>query len=111
MHQILEQSDNYSWRYYISKNWGYRKYCNECSLGGYLVIDNYVYVPSDALPLYHILKQMLKQLAMEILHLKDMGDTESVVTNAVVLVLGGYQMSMATYLRGYHKVVLQCIGN
>ena len=25
---------------------------------------------------------------MEILHLKDLGDTESVVTNAVVLVLG-----------------------
>ena len=49
---------------------------------------------------------------MEILHLKDLGDTESVVTNAVVLVvLGGYQISMATYLRVYHKVVLQCIGN
>ena len=38
--QILEQSDNYSWR--------------ECSLGVYLVIDNYLYVPSNALPLYHI---------------------------------------------------------
>ena len=25
---------------------------------------------------------------MEILHLKDLGDTESIVTNAVVLVLG-----------------------
>ena len=43
-----------------------------------------------------------------------LGDTESVVTNAVVLVLGERQISIATYLRGYlpsYKVVLQCIGN
>ena len=51
------------------------------------------------------------QLVMEILHLKYLGDTESVVTNAVALVLGGCQIPMATYLRGYHKVVLQRIGN
>ena len=38
---------------------------------------------------------------MEILHLKDLGDTESVVTNAVLLVLGERQISIATYLRGY----------
>ena len=48
---------------------------------------------------------------MEILHLKDLGDTESVVTNAVVLVLGGCQISMATYLWGIYKAILQCIGN
>ena len=36
---------------------GYIKCCHECSLGVYLVIDNYWYVPSDALPLYQILKQ------------------------------------------------------
>ena len=30
-----------------------------------------------------------------------LGDTESVVTNAVVLVLGEYQIAKATYLRGY----------
>ena len=74
------------------------------------VIDNFVYVPSDALPLY----QILKQLVMEILHFIDLGDTESVLTNAVVLVLGECQISMAKYLRGYlpsYKVALQCIWN
>ena len=38
---------------------------------------------------------------MEILHLEDLGDTECrLVANAVVLVLGEYQISIATYLRG-----------
>ena len=37
---------------------------------------------------------------MEILHFKDLGDTESVITTAVVLVLGECQISMATYLGG-----------
>ena len=36
---------------------------------------------------------------MEILHLKDLGDTESIITNAVILVLGECQISLATYLR------------
>ena len=58
---------------------------------------NYLYVPSDALPLYQILKQSEHYL----LHFKDLGDTESVITNAVVLVLGECQMSIATYLRVY----------
>ena len=31
--------------------------CHECSLGVVLVIDNFVYIPYDALPLYQILKQ------------------------------------------------------
>ena len=51
---------------------------------------------------------------MEILHLEDLGDTESVVTNAVVLVLGDCQISMATCLKVYlhsYNVSLQCIGN
>ena len=51
---------------------------------------------------------------MDILHFEDLGDTESVVTNAVVLVLGDGKISMATCLRGYlppYKVVLQCNGN
>ena len=55
---------------------------------------------------------------MEILHFKDLGDTESVVTDAVVLVLGERQISIATYLGGEgggyiasYIVVLQCIGN
>ena len=51
---------------------------------------------------------------MEILHFEDLGNIKSVVTNAVVLVLGECQISMATYLRGYlasYKAALQCIGN
>ena len=51
--------------------------CHECSLGVHLVIDDCVYVPSDALPLYQFFKA-IGQLVMEILHLKDLGDTESV---------------------------------
>ena len=54
------------------------------------------------------------QLVMKILHFEDLWDTESVVTNAVVLVLGECQISIKTYLRGYlpsYEVVLQCIGN
>ena len=50
----------------------------------------------------------IRQFVMEILHFKDLGDT-SVVTNAVVLVLGECKISIATYLRGYlpsHKVAL-----
>ena len=37
---------------------------------------------------------------MEILLFEDLGDTESVVTNAVVLVLADCQISMATCLSG-----------
>ena len=38
---------------------------------------------------------------IEILHFEDLGDTECrLATNAVVLVLGDYQISIATYLRG-----------
>ena len=46
--------------------------------------------------------------------LEDFGDTESLITNAVVLVLAECHISMAKYLRGYlpsYKIVLQCIGN
>ena len=54
------------------------------------------------------------QLDMEILHFKDLGDTECrLAANAVVLVLGKFHVSIATYLKGYipsYKVVLQCIG-
>ena len=110
--KILEKSDNYSWRYCIQRIGEYRNCRHKCSLGVYLVIDNllYMYVPSDALPLY----QILKQSVMEILHLKDLRDAYSVVMNAVVLVPGGCQIPMAMYLRGYLpicKVVLQCVGN
>ena len=37
---------------------------------------------------------------MEILHFKDLGDTENVVTNAVVLVLGKCRISIPTYWGG-----------
>ena len=43
----------YSWRYCISKNWGIHLKCrHECSLGVNLVIDNFLYVACDTLPLY-----------------------------------------------------------
>ena len=53
----------------------------------YLVVDNLVYVPSCALPMYQILSKKIGQLVIEILYFVDVGDTESVITNAVVLVL------------------------
>ena len=39
---------------------------------------------------------------MEILHFEDLGDNECrLAVNGVVPVLGEYQISIATYLRGY----------
>ena len=90
---------------------GYIKCCHECSLGVYLVIDNYLYVPSDALPLYNILNRTIGYGDIAFQRFEDI---ESVVTNVVVLVLGECQISMATYLRGYLpscKVILQYIWN
>ena len=43
----------------------------------------------------------IEHLVMEILHFKDLGDTESVAMHAVVLVLAECHISMATHLRGY----------
>ena len=63
---------------------GYRKCCHECSLCVYLVIDNCLCVPSNV---YLSNFKAIEQLVMEILHFKDLGDTASVVTNAVVLML------------------------
>ena len=51
------------------------------------------------------------QLFVEILHLKYLGDAESVVTKAVVLVLGACQMSIATYLMGGIKLYCNVLGN
>ena len=47
---------------------------------------------------------------MELLHLQDLGDTTSVVTNAVVLVLGECQISIPTSPPGdiYPPVKLHC---
>ena len=60
--------------------------CYECSLGVYLVIDNFVFIPFNVLPLYYILKQSYNWF-IEILHFKDLGDTEMVVTNAVSVLI------------------------
>ena len=43
----------------------------------------------------------IEQMVMEILHFKDLGDTESVAMNAVVLVLAECQILMVMYLTGY----------
>ena len=46
---------------------------------------------------------------MEILHFEDLGDTECrLATKAVVLVLGYYQISIATYLRGVSTLIYNC---
>ena len=45
------------------------------------------------------------QLVMEVLHLKDLRDTESVVMNAVVIVLGECQISKAMYIRGVSTII------
>ena len=43
---------------------------------------------------------------MEILHFEDLGDTSVVrAANAVVLVLGGYQISIAKNLRGVSTLI------
>ena len=46
---------------------------------------------------------------MEILHLRDVGDTASVVTNAVVLVLGECQFSIPKYLWRISTLLYSCI--
>ena len=46
---------------------------------------------------------------MEILHFKDLGDTESVVTNAVVLVLGECQISIKKVPQGVSTLSLNII--
>ena len=43
----------------------------------------------------------IEHLAMEILHLKYLGDRESVAMNTVVVVLAECHISMATHLRGH----------
>ena len=42
---------------------------------------------------------------MEILHFEDLGDTSRLAENAVVLVLGGYQIPIAKYLRGVSTLI------
>ena len=52
--KFLDQSDHYSWRYCISKNWGIQKRRHERSICVNLVIDNLFYVVSDTTPLYKL---------------------------------------------------------
>ena len=68
----------------------------ECSLGAYLVIDNLLcsfrYFTS-----VHNLKAT-GPLLMEILHFKDLGDTECrLATKSVVIVLGEYQIACTSW--------------
>ena len=73
--KLLEQSDHYSWRYYISKNWGIQKCRHECSLGINLIIDNFfVCIFWYFTPVLNF--KTIGQLLMEILHLKYLGDTK-----------------------------------
>ena len=107
MCKILEQSTIIHGDIAFQRIWGYRKCCHECSLGVYLVIHNYLYAPSDSLPLYGPVSNFkaIGQLAMDILHFKDLGDTENVATNAVVLVLGECQISILTNFRGVYTLI------
>ena len=93
LYTIWRQSDHYLRRYCILKIWGYKSVINECSLGVNLVIDNFLYVASDTSPLYKIWKQSYHYLWRYCIlkcHL---------TANAVVLVLGEYQISISTYLK------------
>ena len=57
------------------------------------------------LPLHTNLKA-IGRLLLEILHFKDLGDAGGcLAANAVVLVLGEYQISIATYLRGVSTLI------
>ena len=63
-------------------------------------------------PVYNF--KAIGQLVMEILHFEDLGDTENVVTNTVVLVSGKCHIQWQRTSGGYRpscKVVLQYIGN
>ena len=68
---------------------------HECELCVYLVNAN-VFVCTFWCFISVSNLKAIGQLVMEILHFKDLGDT-SVVTNAVVLVLGECQITTPTY--------------
>ena len=60
---------------------------SECSLGVNLVIDNFL--------------KAIVPLVMDIAFCRFGGYECRLAANAVVLVIGGYQISIAKYLRGY----------
>ena len=74
---------------------------SECSLGVNLVIDNFFYVASGTSPLHKIWKQSYRTITHgDIAFLRFGGYECRLAANAVVLVLAGYQISIAKYLRG-----------
>ena len=75
------------------KDLGDTSVVSDCTLGVNLVIDILFYVATGTSRLYTIWKQS-GPLVMEILHF------EHLAANAVVLIIGGYQISIANYLRG-----------
>ena len=76
---------------------GYRKCCHECSLGVYLVNGNVLYVPSDALSLYQILRYCISKI----------WGIKKVLSQCTCSSARG---GGGGYLPSY-KVELQCIGN
>ena len=86
----------------------YKKCRQECSLVVNLYINTLLYGFRYVTSVSNF--KSLRQLLMEILHFKDVGDTERhLADNAFVLVLGECQISIATYLRGiYPHIKLYC---
>ena len=75
---ILEQSNNYSWIYCISRNWVTSRMQFGC------LSSHWQFVVCTFWYFTHISNfKAIGHLVMGILHLNDLGDTESVVTNAV----------------------------
>ena len=72
---------------------------SECSLGVNLVIDNFFYVASGTSPLYKIWKQSDHISYGDIAFWRFGGYECHLAANTVVLVIRGYQISIAKYLR------------
>ena len=88
--KIWEQSNNFSWRYCISKHWGIQKVLSRMQLMWLSSHCQFVLCIFWCFTLVSNFKA-IGQWVMEILHIenfKDLGDTASVVTNAVILVFG-----------------------
>ena len=100
--KMLEQSDNYSWRYCISKTWGLQNVSSRMLFGclSSLILTTFVICSFRYFTSLSNFKA-IRQLLMEILHIKDLGDTECrLAAKTVVLVLGEYQISIVTPTSG-----------
>ena len=83
---------------------GDKSVVSECSLGVNLVIDNFVYVASDSSPLYKF--ESYRTISYGDIAFWRFGGYKCRLTvNAVVLVIGGYQISIAKYLRGVSTLI------